>query len=218
MRDALDPRAGALFGVRTRPRRSPSASRTDLMDLLRFLGRRVLQGGARSARDQHRGVRHVLHRAPQRGPPPGRPPGHGPDRRRCGQAPRPQPARPRPVLELPAGLLHGNLGYSFYSSEPVSSLIASRAPVTISRGGWRSHHLARHRHRHGRPGGAPAPVHGRPFGHCRRPGLLLDATVPARADPVVLFVLPAPSGRDRPVPRQRVRRAAGRTLPVGHST
>ncbi len=30
------------------------------------------------------------------------------------------------------GLLHGNLGYSFYSSEPVSSLIASRAPVTIS--------------------------------------------------------------------------------------
>ncbi len=30
------------------------------------------------------------------------------------------------------GLLHGNLGYSFYSSEPVSSLIASRGPVTIS--------------------------------------------------------------------------------------
>jgi len=30
------------------------------------------------------------------------------------------------------GLLHGNLGYSFYSSEPVTSLIASRAPVTIS--------------------------------------------------------------------------------------
>jgi peptide/nickel transport system permease protein len=30
------------------------------------------------------------------------------------------------------GLLYGNLGYSFYSSEPVSSLIASRAPVTIS--------------------------------------------------------------------------------------
>ena len=30
------------------------------------------------------------------------------------------------------GLLHGNLGYSFYSSEPVSYLIASRAPVTIS--------------------------------------------------------------------------------------
>ena len=29
-------------------------------------------------------------------------------------------------------MLHGNLGYSFYSSEPVSSLIASRAPVTIS--------------------------------------------------------------------------------------
>jgi peptide/nickel transport system permease protein len=30
------------------------------------------------------------------------------------------------------GLLHGSLGYSFYNSEPVSSLISSRAPVTIS--------------------------------------------------------------------------------------
>ncbi len=30
------------------------------------------------------------------------------------------------------GLLHGNLGYSYYSSEPVASLIASRAPVTLS--------------------------------------------------------------------------------------
>jgi peptide/nickel transport system permease protein len=42
----------------------------------------------------------------------------------------------RPVIDQYGsflwGLLHGNLGYSFYSSEPVSSLIASRAPVTIS--------------------------------------------------------------------------------------
>jgi peptide/nickel transport system permease protein len=42
----------------------------------------------------------------------------------------------RPVLDQYGhflwGLLHGNLGYSFYSSEPVTSLIASRAPVTIS--------------------------------------------------------------------------------------
>jgi peptide/nickel transport system permease protein len=42
----------------------------------------------------------------------------------------------RPVIDQYGsflwGLLHGNLGYSFYSSEPVGSLIASRAPVTIS--------------------------------------------------------------------------------------
>jgi peptide/nickel transport system permease protein len=42
----------------------------------------------------------------------------------------------RPVIDQYGsflwGLLHGNLGYSFYSSEPVSTLIASRAPVTIS--------------------------------------------------------------------------------------
>jgi peptide/nickel transport system permease protein len=42
----------------------------------------------------------------------------------------------RPVIDQYGsflwGLLHGNLGYSFYSSEPVTSLIASRAPVTIS--------------------------------------------------------------------------------------
>jgi peptide/nickel transport system permease protein len=42
----------------------------------------------------------------------------------------------RPVLDqywsFLWGWLHGNLGYSYYSSEPVSSLIAARAPVTIS--------------------------------------------------------------------------------------
>ena len=30
------------------------------------------------------------------------------------------------------GLLHGNLGYSFYSNEPVTSLLASRIPVSAS--------------------------------------------------------------------------------------
>jgi peptide/nickel transport system permease protein len=42
----------------------------------------------------------------------------------------------RPVLDQYGsflwGLLHANLGYSYYSSEPVTSLIASRATVTIS--------------------------------------------------------------------------------------
>jgi peptide/nickel transport system permease protein len=42
----------------------------------------------------------------------------------------------RPVIDqywgFLSGWLRGDLGYSYYSSEPVSSLIASRAPVTIS--------------------------------------------------------------------------------------
>jgi len=42
----------------------------------------------------------------------------------------------RPVLDQYGsfiwGLLHGNLGYSFYSNEPVTSLLASRIPVSAS--------------------------------------------------------------------------------------
>jgi peptide/nickel transport system permease protein len=42
----------------------------------------------------------------------------------------------RPVLDQYGsfiwGLLHGNLGYSFYSNEPVTTLLASRIPVSAS--------------------------------------------------------------------------------------
>jgi peptide/nickel transport system permease protein len=42
----------------------------------------------------------------------------------------------RPVIDQYGsfiwGLLHGNLGYSFYSNEPVTSLLASRIPVSAS--------------------------------------------------------------------------------------
>jgi peptide/nickel transport system permease protein len=42
----------------------------------------------------------------------------------------------RPVIDQYGsflwGLLHGNLGYSFYSNEPVTSLLASRIPVSVS--------------------------------------------------------------------------------------
>jgi len=42
--------------------------------------------------------------------------------------------RPVPVQygHFLAGLLHGDLGYSYYNSEPVRSLIAARLPVTLS--------------------------------------------------------------------------------------
>jgi peptide/nickel transport system permease protein len=39
---------------------------------------------------------------------------------------------PDQYLHFLGGLLHGNLGYSYYNSEPVTTLIASRLPVTLS--------------------------------------------------------------------------------------
>jgi peptide/nickel transport system permease protein len=39
---------------------------------------------------------------------------------------------PDQYLHFLAGLLHGDLGYSFYNSEPVTTLIADRLPVTVS--------------------------------------------------------------------------------------
>src|SRR5215207_6722804 len=42
----------------------------------------------------------------------------------------------QPILEqywhFVLGLLHGNLGYSYYNSEPVSRLLLTRLPVTLS--------------------------------------------------------------------------------------
>ncbi len=113
------------------------------------------------------------------------------------------------------GLLHGNLGYSFYSSEPVSSLIASVCSGNHLGSGRRRRHLARDRHRYGRPGRPPPSVRGRPLCHGRGAGLLLDAALPARSDTGLLPVFPAPFGRGRPVPRQRVCRDTGQPGQLG---
>jgi peptide/nickel transport system permease protein len=39
---------------------------------------------------------------------------------------------PDQYLHFLGGLLHGNLGYSYYNAEPVTTLLASRIPVTLS--------------------------------------------------------------------------------------
>ena len=122
------------------------------MDLLAFVGRRLLQGLV---------VLLVISIVvfvmffgrPITWPPPGRPASHDPNGGRCGQAPRPQPSCHRPVLELPVGAA---------AREPRLLVLQLRAGVFAHRvprpgddlgGRRRRHHVARHRHQHRGPGG-----------------------------------------------------------------
>ena len=115
-------------------------------------------------------------------------------------------------------LLHGDLGYSYYNSTPVTTLIgaARRVTASLALGAAVLWLLI------GISSGVLASTRPRSMRRPRRDRLgallLLDADLPARADPAVLPLLPAHAGRRGCLPAAAATSRSPRTRWRGPST